>query len=165
MDVLNYDDGGGSSAFRQRGRGWDDESGILLHFTTPTLDYIVPTHPHTPRPLFFSTTPSTTTVTSTRATSTVSRMRTVGFRKFRWHAASQYLSFFLPRERDVTNLTATCRAKTIICQAIAATDLGLTCFTISRNPSSVTWFTTPPSNRRENRKNHHEDTINGRNGR
>ena len=112
-----------------------------------------------------SSTPSTTTVTSTRATSTVSRMRTVGFRKFRWHAASQYLSFFLPRERDVTNLTATCRAKTIICQAIAATDLGLTCFTISRNPSSVTWFTTPPSNRRENRKNHHEDTINGRNGR
>lgn len=55
MDVLSYDDGGGSSAFRQRGRGWDDESGILLHFTTPALDYIVPTHPHTPRPLFFST--------------------------------------------------------------------------------------------------------------
>lgn len=54
-----------------------------------------------------SSTPSTTTVTSTRATSTVSRMRTVGFRKFRWHAASQYLSFFLPRVRDVTNLTAT----------------------------------------------------------
>ncbi len=56
MDVRSRDDGGASSAFFVGGRrGWDDESGDLLHFTTPALEYIVPTHPHTPRPLFFST--------------------------------------------------------------------------------------------------------------